>query len=244
MQIRYGSHSHALNEAAVAIQREPLQTRGDFLYGFKETWTITGFLQADTTALLEVALNKLDFAYAFSQNTIQLIDNNGIVARAMPGRTILGGTRVIGGVSYPQSGETDAEFSTFRRYMIQVEGMIPANNVGANTLLNWTEHLTFSGGGPRDIHLQPLTGLPQKQRVADSTPYRVQQIGSAVGLGTWPTPPPPIWPAAENQDQRRITPKHPKRAGGLTPIYLEYEVEWSYQFTDAQPLNGIPTLWQ
>mgnify|MGYP003331113519 CR=1 FL=1 len=61
-------------------------------------------------------------------------------------------------------------------------------------ILAWHESLSFEGGGPRTLHLQTLNGLPQKQTVAQSTPYKVIQDGTAIGRLAYPAFPGSIWP--------------------------------------------------
>ncbi len=214
-------------------------------YGIKETWTIQGWLQAATQNAVTAACNALDLAYAASYQTISLLANDGSVARSMLGRTLIGGVRVLGGVSYPESGLNTAEYSTYRSYLIRVEGTYPVNGLSPFTLLSWLEVLSFSGGGPRFVHLQPLVGLPQRQQVAAATPFKVSQRGEAVGLFTYPSPPPPLWVYDEHIDQRQIDLKTPKRSGdAIANVYNEWPVSWTYSFESAVPMFGAPSLWR
>jgi hypothetical protein len=241
MRVRWGNYLHDDGEVGVAFHKQPLRTEGQLQYGVAETWVISGFLQANNLALLQARIQALEFAYSFNNQTISLLDSLGNVGRTMAGVTEIGGTQVVD-FSYPEDGRADAEYSTFRRYVIRVEGryQLPVGNV----LLSWAESVTFVGGGPRFVHKQPLTGLPQKQYVAQATPFRAVQRGTAVGLKDWPLPPGPVWPADEHTDRRQITPGHPKRSGGAVGlVFTEYPVEWSYEFEASAPLVGQPTLW-
>lgn len=244
MRIQYGFYQHALYEAGIAVQKRPLMTEYGYQFGVAETWTINGVLVANSQAELIVACNALELAYSVNNLGIALLTDGGDVARVMTGITAIGGTRVLGGVDFPDDGSRSAEFTTFRHYRITVEGRYPNPAATTAVTLAYSESLEFMGGGPRFIYLQPINGLPQKQTVAASTPYRVTQKGQGVGLSAWPIPPLPIWPAAEHRDRRRIVPGTPKReGGGLSLVYTEFPIEWSYEFESELPLTGAPTLW-
>lgn len=243
MQLLYGSFAHALSEAAVVVQKQPAETGYGYQYAEKEAWTITGFLQAPTQDLLVLASGALETAYSRNQQTLKLLAQDGTVARFMSGTSPLGGNRVIH-FSFPDSGETTAEFTTFRRYQIQVEGIYPVPGGALGVTLSFMERLSFTGGGPRFVHLQPLTGRPVRQQVAEATPFRVTQRGQGVGLLAYPSPPPPIWPGAEQIDRRQIEYGSPRRTGGaVATLYQEWPVEWGYYFEDAGELDGAPNRW-
>ena len=243
MQLAWGGYRHALNEAAVAVTKQPLHNAAGYQYGIRELWTVSGFLQAADTVSLVAALNLMELAYSVNQQTIRLLDDSGNVARFMAGLTPLGGTRVVA-FDFDRDGADSAEFSTFRHYRIQVEGVYPVPVGSLDVLVSYVESLSFSGGGPRFVHLQPLAGLPVKQLVAESTPYRVVQRGEAVGLDNWPAAPSPVWPAAWKQDEGGLSQRTPERRGGaLGIVYVNFPVTWEYVFEDALPLVGTPTPW-
>ena len=115
-------------------------------------------------------------------------------------------------------------------------------------LWSWEESISFTGtGGPKFVMQQPLPelpgmlpALPQKQIVASHTPYKAVQSGQAVGIFGPPTPPLPLWPAAEHQELRVVDPKTPERMGNG---YWRYPITWSYTFESVDPLIGLPTAW-
>lgn len=245
MQLVIGSYAHPLNEAAVAIDRQSLLNEAGLLYGFRETWAVTGFVQQPSQDLVTAQCTLMERAYAADFQNVALVANDGTVARSLPGRTALGGVKVLS-LSYPENGLNTAEWSTYRSYQLRLECTYPAGGLaGPLTLLSFTESLSFTGGGPRFVHLQPLVGLPQRQQVAQATPYRVTQRGRAVGLYAYPVAPPPIWPVAEHLDQRTIEPETPKRSGDvLASTYAEFPLSWSYFFEANVPLAGYPTIWR
>jgi hypothetical protein len=240
MRLAYGSYLHDLAECTVQIGREALTDQAGRHYGDRHRWTVSGFLVADTQAALTTAIEALTRAYQKDFQPVQLQLPDGTVsAHHLPAVSKIGGTKVISGPSFNDGGR--AEYTTFRTYEIVLEHEAELPTTPRNLVIAWAETLSFAGGGPRDLFLQPLNGVPQKQRVADATPWKVTQQGSAVGLLAYPVPAPPLWPAAEHRDQRVITNKHPKRVGSK---FSEFEVTWGYQFESAAPLNGLPTQWR
>jgi hypothetical protein len=129
-----------------------------------------------------------------------------------------------------------AEYSTFRTYRITLEADFPDT---AGNLLEYAEALDFEGtGGPRRVFLEVLEGLPQEQIGTERTTTRATQHGRAVGYGTYPVPPPPVWPAAELPHRRRISLRTPERVGNQ---FARYPVEWHYAFEAVVPLVGTPS---
>lgn len=236
MFLQYGNYVHATNEAEVTISRLPTYNDGGLLQGYLETWRIRGILQAADQTALSIAINQLNAAYAVQDRNLGLFfDSGAATSHVLLSAQSIGGVRVIDGPNYPVG--TGAEYSTFRSYEIAVEAEFRNAQRG---LLAWTESLSFSGGGPRFVMQQPLDGLPVRQRVAESTPYLVQQSGSAVGNLTYPIPSAPLFPADEHVDQRRIDRGQPRRHGSS---YSEWPISWSYSFEAAAPLLGLPRTW-
>lgn len=239
MYIRYGAYLSALNEAGVAFSRESIFAPATGLQiGIKETWTITGFLQATGPFTLAAAMATLELAFSVNYMPLQLIANDGVtVLRMLEGVTPFGGTVVASPPSYLEDGRNNAEGSTYRTYRVVVEGKyaipnVPGGGAGASPTLAWHETITQRGtGGPRFVFRQNLTNRPLKQQVAAMTPIHVVQRGQAVGMTRYPIPAAPIWPEAEHEDQREIEYTTPTRMGG---VYVEYPVNWTYVFEDVQ----------
>ncbi len=234
--LKYGSYQHETNEADVSIARVARFNSGGQRIGYTETWRITGRLHAADQAAITAAINSLRGAYLDGNDLTLFLDNGTAMAHSLTSVNAIGGTRVIEGPEFREGA--GAEYSTFRTYQIAVEADIRTANV---PFLAWTESVSFQGGGGAAfVHLRPLTGLPQKQQVAQATTYRATQSGSAVGELSYPSFPGPLWFSDEIAEQRQITYKAPKRAG-LT--YVEFEVSWSYSFESAIILVGFPNLW-
>ncbi len=245
MQLSYGPLLHALNETAISISGETLQGDDGRVYGKRETWTIHGFLIADTQAGLEALIAVLDQGYSYNGLTATLYDNVGNIARRMNGTTSIGKTAVKFGPNYPEDGQSTAEFSTFRNYTITVEGYGPAFR--GNPVISYNEILYFTGTGEGEFVIrQPTRNLPQRQPVSEATPYHAVQRGQAIGLKDWPVPGNPIWSQDEHKSRRKITPSHPMHVFSAlgAPIYTHFKVEWDYEFEAVDALLGQPNLWR
>ncbi len=244
MFLKYGTYSHALNEAEVVIEREPASGGGGGTVALlKERWSISGELRGANQAAITAAINALQDAYSVNgQNLSLCFDDGSATAHVLTSNGTADGVQVKR-LSFPQG--KGPEYSTHRTYQIVIEADIPVNeDQGAGTdsgsgsggggsgseaaTAEFSETLSFTGGGPRYKYLIVLNGPPQLQMVNQQTPYKVVQQGQAKGLFFRPFPPPPIWPAAEHVDQRQIS-KVGKKG-----------ISWTYTFESAAPLSGEP----
>jgi hypothetical protein len=242
MYLQYGGYRHVSGEVELsAISKTLLRTpKVGYKFGVKEVWTLKGFLQAPDVPSISAAIAAIEQAYGDDFQTVGLYNDDGSpTAHIMQGANALGGVRVIS-LSYPQG--QGAEYSTFRSYQLVIEGTYQV--IAADFLLYFSESLSFMGGGPRFVFRQPINGVPQRQQVAQATPYFARQAGKAVGLLRYPIPPPPIWPFDEHTDKRHVSEKSPTRIGGVgSPVYIEHEVDWDFSFESANPLIAVPTYW-
>lgn len=233
MYLKYGTYQHDDNEAGITIEKNVQYNDRGNAYMTNERWTIDGVLQETSQSALMASILALEAGYAVNgKDLILYLDNGTASSHSLRNSNTLGGTRVTR-LAYPLG--TGGEAGIFRTYQIQVEGDLP---VTSETLLSWSENLTFIGGGPRFVYLKTLNGLPQKQLVNQATPYQVIQEGSALGLFSYPTPNAPIWPGAEHIDQRQIVKRGPKR---MSTRLTQYEISWRYIFESAVPLAGNPS---
>lgn len=242
MILKYGSYSHAQNEANVDIKKRLVENEAKQKTGFIETWIITGTLHADDQAALTIAINALKTAYAANGYNLGLYLDNGttLTSHSLPAASAKGGTRVIEGPHFPMS--TGAEYSTFRTYNIVVEAEYSIESGQQSPAFeNYQESITFQGtGGPIWKLLPTLNGRWQRQQVSERSSYTVQQRGQAVGKNSRPAPAPPIWPDAEHEEQRTIEFGTPDRVGSG---FENYPISWSYVFESNDQLNGNPGSW-
>lgn len=240
MYLKYGDYQHASGEVSVVISKQGIFADAAILRGVRERWDLQGRLQAESPAALTTALEELAAAYAVQGQDVGFYFDDGTPSsHQITSAATNGGVRVVAPPSFPQG--KGAEYSTFRTYTIALEAEVLDDSA---TLIAWHERLNFSGGGPQFAYLQPINGLPIKQLLKQSTPYRATQAGEAVGMYAYPTPAPPLWPTAEHVHLRELHYELPKRMGeGASTTFTEFRVTWSYQFESAAPLVGLPTSW-
>jgi len=229
MILKYASYTHANNECEVVIAREPMRNNRGVIVAWVERWDVRGFLQAATQAAVTTALVALEAAYAVDGGNLVLYLNDGTTesAHKITSASTIGGTRVTRPISYPQG--RGAEYTTWRSYDLTVEGVLPI--ASGTTILSYQAGIQRAGGGPRFVYLQTLTGLPQYQQTAQSTPYRLVQTGGSRGYTTYPTADSPLYPANEHQDQRQVS-----QSTGGDGQFTTYETTWQYVFESASPL--------
>jgi hypothetical protein len=245
MFIQYGAYQHQIREATIVVSQQP-EFRSGIEVGLRVRYDVAGRIQIDdqgdplaNQSAMTAALLSLEAAYAVNGFDFGLYQDDGSPTRhvLLSGAT-LGGNRVVMSPSYPRGN--GAEYSTFRNYTLAIEGLIPNLFAG---LIEWHETLEFSGGGPQLVWLEFLTGDPQPQLVKEQTTFKARQTGSSLGnLGFVPAPD-PLWPASLHEDRTNIRLSNPERIGLTGIVYRNYRTEWSYEFEDAAPLDGLPNFW-
>lgn len=235
MILKYGDYAHAAGEVTITVSKDKEYAETGQQTGYKETWTIKGILHAATVSAVTAALTALETAYSVNGRDLLFYEADGVTPtnHGMISNGSATGVR-IAKFSYPIGD--GAEYSTYRTYEIEAEAHYLTANAEFDT---WTQTINIRGGGPRFIYLQTMTGQPQKQQVAQSTPYMATQSGTAVGLLRYPSFPAPMFPAHEHVDQRSQTKVSPEIQPN-TPTH--YQIEWSYEFESASPLFGQPGI--
>ncbi len=239
MYLKYGSYQHSTSEAAVSFLIAPRFNDGGQVYLQTHRWTIQGMLFGSSATDLDSQWADLQFAYARNGLSIGLYHDDGsVTCRELRTQDCLGGTRVVDG---PSSQFEPGTHTTFLPYQIVVEGDIPASNI---THVSFREELTFEGGGPLFVHLEPLFGKPVKQLVKTDTTFRVIQEGEAIGFLGYPNPAGPIFGAGNLLKAPKIRLESPRRSGPVgKPNYSEFPINWQYVFESSAPLLGIPNRW-
>lgn len=236
MRLRIGSYQFDPNAVAIATRKETIfDDRGlpaAEKHFFDMQGQIFGTSQVDITnkcALLERAMRRQ------FQDVILYRDDGGI-AMALRGATALGGVRITGGPDYPNSD--GFEYSQGRTFVLRAEAeyalAVRPGNLGS-VLISFTEALAFRGGGAVSAFMPVVNQAPVRSRLFAATPYQANQSGSALALGTWPSPPNPLWPAAMGQ-----APEVVYQSPQLGPRGLGYGISWNYQFESVTPLRGRP----
>ncbi len=239
MQLAYGNFLFDFNSTKIASKMETVYNAGGQPYSSKQSLEVNGYLSGDTQAEIVLAMSALQAALMTPfQDLVFFQDNGQISATYLRNQGSITGVRITEGPNYPTTEKS--EYVNQRYFEFKAEAEYPLPNTGG-LLLSFTESLTFEGGGPIYAFRNALNGPPQKQMVWPATPYKVVQRGSAVGYKKYPT-----WavPAAKFpfalMKAPKIDEKTPERKG---KGFQGYELTWEYEFEDANPLVGTPTLW-
>ena len=244
MILRYGTFTHKLDEVALSIKRTSKLDASGAIESIVQTWDLTGFLTADTQALLTIEIQRIEAAYEVSGKDITLFLDDGLTLSAhfMVNGLALGGLRVISGPSFPEGA--GVEYTTTRRFTVVIEGEFLPPPGFRKKFLAFSETLTFTGGGPRFVMLGAINGPPQRQQTAQQTAFKLVQSGTQTGHLRRFRENLPLFPADEHFDLRQITESGPdRRAGGATPFFTGFVTSWQYTFEAIKPFNAIPTFW-
>ncbi len=237
IKLKYGDHTHELADAAVVISRQNTHSENNKRTGYIETWTIDGFLQASSQPEIGTTIDTLKTAYDEDNKTaVLLFEDDTETVHKLDTTESLSGVRVRL-FDFPEG--RGAELSTFRSYRI----VLDAEFFEDAEILQFMETLTFSGGGPKFLHKQTLTGLPQKQIVAQNIPFRATQSGFSVGhLG----PPPvnaPLFPDdLKNDESQYPTKTGPEKVYANTQKATHFRTAWNYVFERVSAMSGDPTF--
>lgn len=235
MILKYGDYTHSAGEVTLTVSKEKTYAETGQQTGYREAWSIRGVLQADNVSVLTSDLTALEAAYSVNGRNLILYQDDGATptVHAIASAGTASGVRITK-FAYPIGDNT--EYVTSRTYEIEAEAQIIQTNAEFDT---WNETITVRGGGPRFVYLQTLLGQPQKQIVAQSTPYFATQFGTAVGLLRYPTFPSSLFPQHEHLDQR-VQSKISPEVNPNTPT--RYQIQWNYEFESASPLFGVPGI--
>ncbi len=241
IRLKYGDYEHELEEAAVAIDRRSNLSDTGAPFSIITRWDIEGTLISDTQANLSTAIDDLIAAYASHGQDAQLLfDDDSPTSHVLLSANTWGGVRVVRPPSFPQG--RDGEYTVYRNFAVTLEAEERID--GNEEIVSWKETVEIRGtGGPRRAVIEVIAGYPQEQITTTNSMVTATQRGQAVGLTSWPTPPGPLWPDAEQVAERVVTRDHPQAIGsGANRVYREFPRTWSYSFISAIPLiNGLPS---
>lgn len=236
--LKYGDFQHADNEVNVNISRRGMENETGYVYGYIESWSITGIMQADSLSALRTAMDALEAAYKVPNKDLIWKIGDTTIHQMLNNDTAYG-IRVAVAPHYPQ-GDAPGELVNRRHYALVVEGahLNPeaANSTEGNIyIVNYETNLSITGtGGPTFAHLPTLTGLHQKQQLTETSVVTAQQTGRKSGIGFYPAADPPQanLAAYEKVDRRNIRYGNPRRYNNSE---FEYPIYWSYTFERNQP---------
>lgn len=235
-------YRHAVDEVLPrSITRRVETNPGGQRTSMTVAWTLEGYLHASDQASLTIAMRTLESAYANDGFAAVFLDNSGQnSAHHIGGNGSRRGCRVIGGVNWLWNN--GAEYTTYRSYQIQLEA--DYDNPFANIWL-FEESISRKGNtGQRVVWKPSLNGPAQRQITYAQTTQKVVQRGTIIGMFSYASPPPPLWPFAELPELREEDQSAPKRFGPIgAPYYREYPTNYAYFFESNIPLFGAPNKW-
>lgn len=237
MRLRYGGYLFDVNGVEISRQRDLLRDGNGTPTGYRMQWTVSGDLLGSGQADLAARVAQLERALSLQGQDLYFLRDDGGVAMALTNAASTSGVLIT---SYSDGGDPVGRgWVNGNRFSFTAEASYvqpAATGAGPLNLFDLQERVALFGGGPKRGHMQPTRGKPIPQVIFEQTPYRASQAGSATGPLPYPTPVPPLWPAAENRDARRVE-FVPKRDPQGIRVY---ETTWSYEFESADRLSGLP----
>lgn len=239
----YNGYTADLHESVIKITANELRTARGQVYAYEKVVAITGRIIRTTRSdlLSRIAALKSacssdggDFVFKFSDNT----DSGD----GMTNTSTTGGVRVSP-VSFPEG--TGGEFSTWRKYAIQIKGTIASGiGLGMNPIIEFRENMAH--GNPTaagNWELIPIMdGEWQAQTGYPTGKHQLTQSGTIVGLYGYPTVPSPVYstspPYKPNLD--KIAYGDPRRVEPDGTFY-EWPVTYSYSFESGTAMTPLAT---
>ncbi|MFN3151382.1 hypothetical protein [Bremerella sp.] len=236
MYLRKGEYTHPIGEPQIAISKRPILDSGGVPVAHTVTWAIQGMLLGSGQADLDAQIEAFTTAYARQNEDVVLLLADGVTEsqHTLKVADTRGGVYVTQGPDFPKGN--GPEYATRRSFAVQISAEVPV--AGSTTaVMNFTETLSTSGGGPSYSHVETALGFPIKQRLRSATTYVATQSGTATGYALYPSVPPPIFGEVNLAKAPRITRRSPEWIGNST---RNFTVNWQYHFESATPLFGLP----
>jgi hypothetical protein len=235
----YNGFRHQQNEVSFTIDSQALRSQGNVFYAQRVRWTCRGAILGQTTqAGITAAIEQYQSVYSQDGGDVVFYLDDGVTptAQALYSADCIGGTRIVQSISFPATYGTAQYIPGYGPdYSFVIEGELALTN--QNIILKYHEEVATHGtGGPNIVWIPVAQGPYIQQQTTEQSTYRVTQSGSAVGLYYSPSPPPPIFPAAELGTMREIKYGSPEQYG----LY-NWPVSWSYTFESSGGIgNGQP----
>lgn len=238
MYFRYGNYTFADGATEFTSSATRLYTPRGTVYGIRKRIDLTHTLQANTPALLTLAVNQL------LDNLVNGFDFGLYESSGRPTAHFWRNADTIGGVRVISDGNPvgdGTEYVTSRTVTITFEADFPIR--GFNSLMSFAETVSITGdGGPEEVYIPTLTGKWQRQQVSERSLVVASQSGEIVLWGRKPSIadiPKPLWPSFEIRSQRTFTTSSPQILGGDIG---ECKATYSYSFQANEPLVGSATV--
>jgi len=232
MYLQYGSYTHDVAECWFDLSKVSLLSSRNRRRSVLERWTIYGIKHAASTSALTTALASLRSAYAIDDQDLIFYEDSGtqtehklLVSETLNGVKVRRLDYLPGSTGGRGPGSGD-EYVTRRTFRIVIEAEVASAN--AENLLEYRESVRQIGtGGPKNVWVPSLTGVPQQQVLQQKTTFRAIQWGYAKGLLLAPTPPTPLFPSSVWVNEQHEGATHTaERQSPFTDT--GFRVDWKY----------------
>lgn len=233
MRFKFGKYLHAIGEVDLSRSIRITKSQAtDLPIAYTHVWQIRGTLIAEVSTTKNIAKMERDLlnAYSLRNQDCGFLHDDGtkVDAAWLRSDDFIGGVIVTSPPSFPSREQ--AQGVTHSNYVIGLEATSIASDSG--NLREFSETISFSGGGPLYMHLEPIYGAPVKILAKQRTVYRAVQRGRSVGYLSRPDARPPLWPAALMRAPQ-VTYFGPRMENGVP---VDFGIEWSYDFESGNPL--------
>ena len=199
--------------------------------------TIIGSGQSDLTNKENEARAALMVPY---KDFILKQDSGADSGTRLINQTSLSGVMVVDGPNFKTEGPGEYVNQRTLTFAVEAEYLIP----GADTaIVSWEESISVRGnGGPDYVWRFPINADAISQPVSLQSLIITIQRGSAKGHTKRPKPPPPFAgriPGVFVNSAESYNKGSPKSLG---KAYIEWPIEWSYEYRSVAPLIGEPSL--
>lgn len=236
IRVRYGNYTHEDGEVEYSITREVLLTAREIAYAYQTRVQMKGLLMAASTEEMDRKVRSLKAGYSRSDQNWLVLSDGEPLDISIYASSAISGVTIENGVTFPNN--RGAVYVTHLPYEITLTADVAIIDQ-FRALRSFEESLSFSGGGPRFLHIETATGLPVKQLGRRFTIYKATQAGTAVGLYRRPLMPRPIWP-----NDLITLPDYSIDSGRLRGDTLtDLTTTWNYRYESSRPLSGLPNTW-
>jgi hypothetical protein len=232
MQLKIGNAPFAADTTFINRSFVTLLSAEKIPYGVDHNWTVTGNLLGDgTQANLILQQNALMAAVGRQYQDLTFFANDQTVAFRLPNAGSTSGV-IYTGLTFP--GTEGAEFATKLAFSFTASATYPYS--GGPVVLEFSETLSVSGGGPKYDFTECVNALPIKALITPHSVCRVTQRGTSKVLGEYRVPGPLF--SGDLMEPPDVEYTSPKRSG---QGFWEYVASWTYTFAGAQRIDGYPT---
>lgn len=236
MYFQYGSYRHPANEVTVrSFQATRLYNSRGRAQIIRRRMQIEGEIIATSQAAINNRVAELKMVYALAGgDAILLTDAGAATGWTLSSAASISGVRIVDMTFLANDGV--AHWATGLPFRVTFEADYIATD--ADNLTSYSETIRRVGRGmPRRLVIEVDNDDPVEQFVSSATPIVIQQSGRAVGIGSWPVPNPPIFPAYLDSPDGDVVEEETPRLNGYT--WLDYPVSWNYSMTLTKS-TGIP----